>query len=307
MKNKLIGGLIVALIFACPFFFIGGPSEVSPLFFNHLWNLGHIIFFSGVTLLALQFFTLMSLRAWLWVSVGVFCIGACIELLQHFVGRDSSWDDIFHNLCGVWFALFWGQKLGATRSIVLCLRVLSLLLVMPSFWFTVNAAYSDLQMRNQFPLINSFESDYEVKQVMGFQLHDAKKQVSDHASTGRFSLAVQFGTTKYSVVKWIGPYGDWSPYNYFAIDIYNSESQSFAVTLKIADFQHDLGRNALDDRFNRRITLAPGWNLVRVPMEEIRTAPVSRVMQMNEISCLELISISLDKPKLIYVDNVRLE
>ena len=123
---------MVALMFACPFFFIGGPSAVSPLFFNHLWNLGHIIFFSGATLLVLQFFPLASWRAWLWLSIGVFCVGVCIEFLQYFVGRDSSWDDIFHNLCGGWFALFWGQKLDAKRSVVLCLRAFSLLLVIPS-------------------------------------------------------------------------------------------------------------------------------------------------------------------------------
>lgn len=307
MRNKLIGGLVVALVLACPFFFIGGPSAVSPLFFNHLWNLGHIIFFSGVTLLVLQFFPLASWRAWLRLSIGVFCVGVCIEFLQHFVGRDSSWDDIFHNLCGVWFALFWGQKLEATRSIVLCLRAFSLLLVIPSFWFTASAAYTDLRMRNQFPLINSFESDYELNQVIGFQLQAAKEQVKELSSHGHFSLAVQLGTAKYSVVKWISPYGDWSQYNYFAMDIYNAEQQSFELTLKIADFQHDLGRNALDDRFNRRITLVPGWNFVRMPIDEIRTAPVNRVMRMDEISCLELISISLDHPRLIYIDNLRLE
>lgn len=307
MRNKLSGGLAVALMIACPFFFIGGPSAVSPLFFNHLWNLGHIIFFSGATLLALQFFPLVSWRAWLWLSVGVFCVGVCIEILQHFVGRDSSWDDIFHNLCGVWFALFWGQKFEVKRGLVLCLRLLSLILVMPSVWFTASAAYTDIRMRNQFPLINNFENDYEIKQVTGFQLHDAKKQVSDHASLGRFSLAVQFGTAKYSVVKWVSPYGDWSQYNYFAMDIYNAEAQLLDVTLKIADFQHDLGSNALDDRFNRRITLAPGWNFVRMPIDEIRTAPANRVMRMDEISCLELISISLDHPRLIYIDNLRLE
>ena len=307
MKNKLIGGLVVALIFACPFFFIGGPSAVSPLFFNHLWNLGHIIFFSGVTLLALQFFTLRSWRAWLSVSAGVFCVGVCIEFLQHFVGRDSSWDDIFHNLCGVWLALFWGQKLAVSRGMVLCLRVFSILLVMPSFWFTVSAAYTDLRMRLQFPLINSFERDYEINQVIGFQLQSARKQVNNYASHGHFSLAVQFGTAKYSVVKWVSPYGDWSQYHYFAMDIYNAESQAFELTLKIADFQHDLGRNAVEDRFNRRITIAPGWSFVQIPIDEIRNAPANRVMRMDEISCLELISISLDRPRLIYIDNLRLE
>jgi len=307
LRNKFINGLVLALIVACPFFFIGGPSAVSPLWFNHLWNLGHIIFFSGAILLALQFFPLASWRAWLWLSAGVFCVGIGIEILQHFVGRDSSWDDIFHNLCGVWLALFWGQKLAVKRSLVVCLRVASLLLVMPSFWFTASAAYSDLRMRNQFPLINSFENDYEIQQVTGFQLQAMKKQARDHVSHGHFSLAVQLGTAKYSVVKWISPYGDWSRYHDFALDIYNAEAQSFDVTLKIADFQHDLGRNALDDRFNLRINLTPGWNFVRIPIEEIRTAPVGRVMQMNEISCLELISISLDHPRLIYIDNLRLE
>lgn len=305
--TRLNLGLLIALAAVSPFFFIGGPSAASPLLFNHVWNLGHIVFFSGAALLAMQFIPLATWRAWLWLSASVFCLGIVIEFLQKFVGRDASWDDVFHNLCGVWFALFWGQSLNLKRWQALCLRMLSLALVIPSFWFTATTAYADFRMRNQFPIINGFEADFELRQVVNIRSQVTKQQANQYASQGRFSLAVAFGTDTYSGIKWLGPYGDWSQYRDFALDIYNPGQEAFEVTLKIADFQHDLGSNSLDDRFNRQITLVPGWNFLRVPIGEIRSAPASRAMQMDGISCLEIFTKRLDQPRLAYLDYLRLE
>lgn len=307
LDNKLALGLMIMLAIACPFFFVGGPSAVSPLLFNHLWNLGHIVFFGGATLLILQFISLASWRAWLVLSVSVFLVGVSIEFLQKFVGRESSWDDVLHNLCGVWFALFWGQRLNVNRWMALSLRVVSLALITPSFWFTFTTAVTDFHMRAQFPMINSFETDAELQQVVALQALVTKQQVKAYATEGNFSLAVTFGKEKYSGIRWVGPYGDWSHYHYFAVDIYNAEKDAFGVTLKVADFQHDLGRNSLNDRLNRRITLTPGWNFVRIPIDDIRHAPAGRVMQMDKISGLQLITKNLDRVRLVYLDNLRLE
>ena len=307
VRNWFSGLLLIVLIIVSPLFFVGGPNGVSSLLFNHLWNLGHIIFFAGAVFVMMQFLRLESWQSWIWTSVGVFFLGVGIELLQEMVGRDASWDDVLHNLCGVWLALFWGQKLKVKLPFALLLRLLCLSLAAPSLVFAASAAYTDMRMRSQFPVINNFENYFEAKHLVGIALDIPKGRSSAHVSDGRFSLAVNLGTGKYSGIKWVSPYGDWTGYNQFAMDVYNADDSTFEVVLKIADFTHDLGSNNYDDRFNKRVKLLPGWNYLRVSVDEIENAPKNRKMRMDQVSCLELFATRLTQPKLIYVDYLRLE
>lgn len=299
--------LFGALLGISPLFFIGGPNGVSSLLFNQLWNLGHIVFFAGAVFVMMQFLTLTSWKSWILISLGAVCLSAAIELLQKMVGRDASWDDVLHNLGGVWLALFFGQQLKVKLWIAIALRVLVVSVVAPSFWFTAVAAYTDVYMRKQFPVINNFETFVEAKHLVGIALDVPKTRSKAHVSYGQFSLAVNLGTEKYSGLKWVSPYGDWTAYNRFAMDIYNAEVEAVEVVLKIADFSHDLGNNLYDDRFNKRVTLLPGWNYLNVSIEEIKNAPANRSMRMDQISCLELFATRLAQPALIYIDYLRLE
>lgn len=299
--------ILSGVLLLCPLFFIGGPGTGAPALLNNLWNYGHIIFFAALVLLLLEFRSLELGFDWLWLALIILVLGITIEFIQQWVGRDFSWSDVAHNLLGAFLALVWGQRATSRRIVLVGLRVLGIIFTVPSLWLSGQLAHAEWQMRAQFPLINSFENAYELRQLVNIGERVIKRQSSHFFSQGKFSLAVKFTTDTYSGIKWAGRYGDWTPYHYFVADIYNPGVDAFPVVLKIADLPHDQGNNAVDDRFNRRLTLAPGWNSVRIAISEIRTAPAKRQMRMHEVSCLELFAVRLPKPQVAYIDNVRLE
>ena len=297
-----MSGVFVLLVL--PFFFIGGPDAMSSVFVNRLWNFGHIIFFAVLMLLIQSYKPLTNWRAWLLVTVIAVALGCLIEFAQHFVGRNSNLDDVLHNLFGVWLGLFWGQK--PTRLIWL-LRALCLLLIAPAALLVVDAAIANLAMRGQFPVINSFDSRYELQQVHANPNIVETRQSGRVAADGEHSLEIIFSTRRYASFRLLGPYGDWSRYTYLTMDFYNPNDAPFMVLLKIADREHDLGNNRFDDRFNRRFYLNHGWNKIQIAINDIRTAPRKREMRMDDISGFTLFVDQLEQPQKLYWDNVRLE
>lgn len=305
MKASLpswLSGLFVLLV--VPFFFVGGPDVLSPMLLKNMWNFGHIIFFTVFMLLIQSFRPLAHWHSWLGVTLVAIGVGIAIEFVQRFVGRDASWDDVLHNLFGVWLGLFWGQK--PTRPVWL-LRCISLLLISPAFWLVIYSAMADIVMREQFPLVNSFESRFELAQVHA-NPHNAKtQQVNSLHTHGTYALQVELGTAKYAGLNLIGPYGDWSGYQFLQMDFYNPEREPLELVLKISDTTHDNGTNRFDDRFNRKVVLMQGWNHIQVDLNDVRRAPRNRVMKMDEISGLALFVMQLTIPRTFYWDNIRLQ
>lgn len=297
-----LSGLFILLV--VPFFFVGGPDVLSSILLKNAWNFGHIIFFAVFMLLVQSLRPLVHWQSWLCVTLLAIGVGIAIEFVQRFVGRDSSWDDVLHNLFGVWLGLFWGQK--PTRPVWL-LRCISLLLVTPAFWLVIYSAMADIVMREQFPLVNSFESRFELEQVHAHPLFAKTQQVNSLHTHGAYGLQVELGTQKYAGLSLIGPYGDWSGYQFLQMDFYNAESEPLELVLKVSDTTHDKGTNRFDDRFNRKVVLTQGWNHISIDLNDVRRAPRTRVMQMDKISGLALFVMQLPEPRVIYWDNIRLQ
>ena len=304
MKASLpfwLSGLSIVLV--VPFFFVGGPDALSPTLLKDVWNFGHIIFFAVLMLLVQTFRPLVHWQSWLWVTLLVLGVGVAIEFVQHFVGRESSLDDVLHDLFGLWLGLFWGQK--PTRT-VWALRGLSLLLVTPAFWLVIYSAMADIVMREQFPQVNSFESRFELAQVRANTRQIKTQQVNSLHTHGAYGLQVELSTQKYAGVSLFGPYGDWSGYQFLRMDFYNPDTEPLELVLKISDADHDRHENRFDDRFNRKLVLMQGWNQVQIDLNDVRSAPLNREMHMNKITGMAVFVMQLPKPREFYWDNIRL-
>lgn len=304
MKASLpswLSGLLI--LFVVPFFFVGGPDASSSLLLKNVWNFGHIFFFAVFMLLVQSYRPLLRWQEWLMVTLLAIGLGIAIEFAQRFVGRDSSWDDVLHNLFGVWLGLFWGQK--PTRLVWL-LRFVCILLIAPAFWLVVYSGIADIVMRKQFPLINSFESNYEMAHVQNNPRRVNTSSDNLLHTHGDYGLQVVLSTKKYAGLRLVS-YGDWSGYKLLQMDFYNPDSEPLELVLKISDAHHDLGKNRFNDRFNRALILMQGWNQVQIDLEDVRTAPLGRVMQMNQIRGVEVFAVQLPVPRKFYWDNIRLQ
>jgi len=297
-----LSGLCVLVL--VPFFFVGGPDASSSVLLKNAWNFGHIIFFSLLLLLVQSFKPIVGWQRWLRVTFIAIAVGCLIEFVQFFVGRNASVDDVLHNVFGVWLGLFWGQK---PSPMIWRLRFLSGLLIAPAAWLVIESALAEVVMRNQFPLLNSFESRYELQQLQannaGVKIQPTQQLHTHGVSSAHIALA----TEPYSGVSLLGTYGDWSAYAGLLMDFYNPDIEPLELVVKIADFQHDRGDNNFNDRFNRRILLRPGWNQVRIDLNEVRTAPHNRVMLMHQISGITIFAVSLPQTRDFYLDNIRLQ
>lgn len=305
MKANLaawLSGLLILIV--VPFFFVGGPDALSSALLNNVWNFGHIIFFAVFMLLIQSFLSLVRWKDWLLVTLLAIGVGIVIEFFQHFVGRDSSWDDVLHNLFGVWLGLFWGQK---PTPWVWALRFTSLAFVLPSLSLVLDRAWGDVAMRQQFPLVNSFESRHEMQQVRVSAALASVLQTDRVVRHGHLSLLVTLSTKKYAGISLLGPYGDWSYYQFLVMDFYNPDPERLELVIKISDYQHDAGTNQYGDRFNYPVVLMTGWNQVRIDLNDIRDAPAGRSMQMDRITGFSIFALQLPIPREFYWDNIRLQ
>jgi len=297
-----LSGLFILIV--TPLFFVGGPDVSSSILLKNIWNFGHIVFFAILMLLIQSFQPIVGWRQWILVTFVAAAIGIAIEVIQHYVGRNLSLNDVLHNLFGVWLGLFWGQK---PSRLIWSLRCLSALLIIPSVWVVIDSGVAHNTMRNQFPQLNSFETRHE------FQLLRASNpQVKIHPTQslhthGTQAAQVILTTHRYSGVSLVVNYGDWSNYAVLLMDLYNPDTEPLELVVKISDHQHDRGGNKFNDRFNRRIILMRGWNQVRIDLDDIRSAPLGRSMQMDAIGNMTIFAAQLTKPQEFYLDNVRLQ
>ena len=297
-----LSGLFVLIV--APFFFVGGPEASSSVLLKNVWNFGHIIFFAILLLLIQSSKPLVGWKTWLWVTIIAIAVGALIEFVQFFVGRNASLDDVLHNVFGVWLGLFWGQK---SSRIIWQLRFVSSLLIAPALWLVIDSAIAHTNMRIQFPLINSFESRHELQQLYANNSSVKIQQTQQFHTHGIASAQISLDTHPYSGVSLLGSYGDWNGYAALSLDLFNPDAEPLELVVRIADVQHDRGDNSFNDRFNRRILLQQGWNQVRIDLNDVRTAPHKRVMHMHQISDITIFAASLPRPRDFYLDNVKLQ
>lgn len=290
---------LLLLLLTLPFFFIGGPDWLSSPLYRALWDLGHFAFFALLLVLIQMHRPLVHWRQWLLVGGMVLIIGGAIEFVQAQIGRDGTWADVWHNLIGAGLGLFWGQK--ANRKVWVGRWVASLALV-PSLAFTAKLALVQYESAQQFPLLAGFETQRELLRWKG-----AATRTNEYASEGQHSLKIEFGTTKYSGISFNYFLGDWRTYERLSMDIYNPDTQPLTVVLRVHDHAHDRGESAYHDRFNTRLQIQPGWNYHSLALAEIKQAPRAREMNFQQMRTLGLFTVELPAPRVIYLDNLRLE
>lgn len=288
--------------------YVPGPDYYSPRLVREVWAMGHLGLFC---LLAITLSTWLAPRwrgaiGWfvVWALLGLILLGGATELLQGLTSyRDPSYSD--------WWVDGWGAALGLSISPSVRLR-------MPRWWRSklplmalpgvalcllplgITVA-DDWNAQRQFPVLSSLETGLEMTRWSG----DAGFRRSERRATdGHWSLEIDLKPGRYSGVSLRHFPGDWRGYRLLHMDLWVPLSRD--LVLRVNDLQHDLGEQRFTDRFNRRLTLHPGWNTVDIPLTDIAHAPATRTMNMAEIRDIGLFAMNVKKPQTLYLDNLRL-
>nr|WP_320010689.1 VanZ family protein [uncultured Desulfobulbus sp.] len=274
-----------------------------------LWDLGHVLFFAFATFFFLQIAEKKMLQWKLWqliisVLFTVVAAGSCIEWLQSLTSdRSPDIMDVVRNQIGCFFALSFSKvtsQLCIPRIKLKFLKALAVVLLLFAC-IPLIKAFSDEQVaRSQFPLLADFETPFEISRWTNtLHLFDERT----HVRHGSHALRVQLTTAKYSGTALFHFPGNWQGYSFLHWSVYNTLTSSLPITLRIHDVEHKKHGSQYSDRFNRVFQLQPGWNDLTVNLEDVRSAPKNRSMDMKHIELLGFFVIQLSEPSAIIVDH----
>lgn len=298
---------MVALVCGVLLFAGDGRTEARSL--DRLWDLGHLPAFALFTCLLVTHWRPLARRPFgiqMLMAIGLMAFfGWSVEVIQLHMGRTFSWLDLRKDLLGACLGLVFcapGRK-ELSRPLRLGLM---LLLAAWVVWEAVPAGRALLDehtARRQFPLLSGLETPFERDRWAGDARYFIDRSVHYQ---GKASLRVELGTDHYSGVALHYFPRDWRGYAFLRIDLFNPESEPLALTCRVNDREHDRRGYRHEDRFNRSFQIASGWQTISIPLEEIRTAPAERLMQMDDVDNLMIFAIRLPRPRTLYIDHVRL-
>ncbi len=283
------------------FLFIGGPAPDSLRSIKELWNLGHIICFAlwgyGYSWWRQRPFP----RGMTEVLVFAFCSGALTELIQSQIGRDASFEDLWHDVIGGFlgflFLFCWRTNRYWQRLLTaLCLAAVTFGLLIPTF----RATFDDLVAWYQFPLLAGFESRYEGLRWSGSA---SRKVVNHHAISGHHAMRVKFSTQRYSGITLHSVHQNWKSHALLHLQVFNPGVDQFVLYIRIDDKLHN---NEYTDRFNSSFTIRPGVNTLEIPLATVEQAPKNRLLDLSQVTSVGLFVGKLTTPRILYVDDVRL-
>lgn len=183
------------------------------------------------------------------------------EGMQGLVGREFAWRDLIMDLSGAGFGLLLharaevlraGSGRGVRTGLLLAAATIALLASGRFLWtaaaYGYRAAQAPVMWRPESRLLNRF-SHWQGDPYPGLVIDE--------------------------------PPSDWRERSQLEIRIRNRGNRPLPVVVRVHDRSHDLSHH---DRYNRNFELQPGSDqTLHIPIEEIRSAPANRTMDLGAI------------------------
>ncbi len=297
-RNRALWLLALPLAAGCLLLFVERLPADAPEWLREVWDLGHVALFAGLAWVLLQCWR-MPLRLLPRLLAGAVLLGFGVELIQHYIGRNFSLHDVLLDLIGALFGAVLALRSRLTRRQHWLLAPLLLVAMVVALAPLTLIGWVNLQKQLQFPQLASFESRLGLRRFEFYggtvgELHEGL-------------LRIRFGTDKWSGFQLVEPPPDWRGYRELVIDLDNPEPRLLALNCRIDDLPHRQSGLDFHNRFNRRFTLAPGPNLLRIALSEVEHAPRDRTMEMDRIVALHCFVHSQPEPRMLLLHGLRLE
>ena len=286
--------------------FVGGPDYDSLRSFRYVWGVGHLLCFALWTYLYSVWRVDASFRRIFFETLFLtIIIGGMTELIQSGIGREASWQDLGNDVIGSCIgSLFFTQARKKLPALHLKIFQLPVLLLMLWSLFPVGKVLvDDLVSWQQFPILSNFETVFEITRWNGSAKRNIDHQI--HFS-GQSSLRLNLSTQRYSGIGLKDFPRNWSDYKAVSLQVFNPDTEPLTLYLRIHDQQHRLHNNAYSDRYNGTFNILPGWNHLQVSLADVAKAPKNRELDLSHVAGLILFVGKLDKPRTIYLDEVKL-
>jgi VanZ family protein len=309
MKRRLSNLILysTALLFAVLLF--TQKRDYSLTSFQHAWNTGHLIVFWLWTYLMLTRWSGLATRSY-WQQILicmtiVVLVSFAIEGIQHLTGRTFSVDDIRKNIVGSAAALCFTRprRIDSNKWLRHGIQITVLVALIVELAPLGRAVIDDIIIYRQFPVLCSFETPFEKERWRSITSLHIDRNIKKE---GRASLKVNSSFGVYTRTTLLSMARNWTGFRYLELDLYNPLSKVIYIRLTVHDELFRRRGYLAKDHFVRPYTLPHGWNHIRIPIEDIRTGPREREMQMTDIRELEILVWQHGKPRAIYIDGLKL-
>jgi VanZ family protein len=300
-NNKTIPAVIVFSLIA--FVLLFNPDTDSRTA-EELLNYGHVLVFGLIALLTyrviVNFKISLNRRFAAWLIT--MALGLMVEIVQlGMKGRYFELGDLLNDGIGALaFLIFFSEH--KSRYITWMARISSVLIFILAGVPFYTALIREYNYRQQFPFISSFEN---ILESSSWVMDNAEiKRSKAHAAKGLYSGMISFFPGEYSTLCNEDLIENWAGYKMVAMDIYLPGEKGLKIMLRINDRKHNQN---YDDRYNSRIELEPGWNHIKINLDDIEKSPANRPMDMSAITKICIFASNLTEPQTAFLDNIRLE
>lgn len=279
---------VAALVMLLAIVFAPRPANAG-VWYSTLFEWLHVPVFGLVSLalLALTPPAWQRRQRFVLAFVCTLVLGIFTEAIQIPMRRDASWDDIIADALGATsFLLFAAtvqqKRVTAYTSIFAGTAILVWTLI------PLGAVTAAVYQRNaRFPVIFNGDIESERMFVSGINTRMESQKLKPDGGT---YTSVEFATQSAPRIEIRDLVPDWSGYSKLNVKVGVPGNQELTLTVRIHDKAHRRGDQPHEDRFSRQYIIAPGLNTVAVPLDEIKSAPRDRLMDMAQIEALILFS-----------------
>jgi len=259
--------------------------------------------------------SLWPARNYVYSTVLGLTVSVCYELIQPFFARSLEIADIFLNVMGIFFVngvfYLWACKTNQKWTNLKRIFFRTSFIIIYTFMLAsiFNAwghhIYNLHQSQQQFPILASFEDDWELYR---WDVCDSAgiKIVPEHAKHGRFSLRFKtkaFTTYPGAMITYLSD--DWDGYNYLTFSVFNPIEKPFKLYIRI---DKDLPNELNGDRIYITPMIQPGENQLRFSFKQFRNRPIPKTpYNFKNISRINFFLNKPQSPALFYLDYLRLE
>jgi VanZ family protein len=305
MKIKYI--IVIALLFIL--FFIEFPKIIESRSLDRISDFAHIIIFAAMVNVILKNFSALQKfpkgKQFVYIIVFIILLSIAIESLQFFSRRTPDIGDILRNLLGGFTGfLFVFRKEIGNRFFVKIIVLILIFFVLFQAYFVIRSVADDTRAQLDFPILSDFESSFEIDRWEG----RAEFKITDSISrNGNHSLEVLFKKDEFSDISLIQFPGNWSAYNNLTFSVFDVNKDSVTIYVRIYDI--DYNQTEIDeklDRYDHSFRIFPGWNLIKIPVHDILTAPRKRTMNLTHLTRIRIFTQFLNADRLLYIDTIRL-
>lgn len=229
------------------------------------------------------------------------------ELAQVPTNRDASFDDIISDWLGaagfVCIASVFSRSLSIAKSRRGYLVLLGIVFITWPLLPLAKVSVAYAERAQMLPSLTRFDSRFA---AILYQTQNAELTKQKNNKSGSVSANILLQDGRWPGISFNELWPNWQPYDELIIGLENPGTDKLAINVRVHDREHR-GDQRYDDRFNRRVELAPGFQQIRIKLADVRDAPSSRQMNMANIEGLILFATNSETGRRFVLHEIRLD